>query len=598
MAPGKSIVEYTEDEHSCWVELYGGDCEKILKNEVAFELFYKEVSFANLRKHIVQQPFIRVAPKNASMDLKAKDLVASVKQANDALNKVPRVTNRVGIQVIVAEKNDDVVFHHACTVTFKGTTKYMPPRLVISLAKYNVPANCGVRINTGLIINTPRTYAGENGQKSIQEPFIIIPQIQLDGLDDGIIPSMYARDVDDTGLLTINFTTTKAYEKNLELKVALQAFAVAKPADPVSVSNPIAKSSVFKSKDNLAGRSTKNAKLKFLANSGLMDNKNHLQFATFDHKATPIIEHADQKLNFKNVNVVFSSRKREWYDPRLVSITGVAFNNGKKNIYAPPHVVAGSIFQHNTHCITFISSKVMVFSESVTDIPITSRLLNGAFSDIENYPTINKRLRECVNAIQGLYTGAISCTKQYETIKRDHTEPDYDDITFEALLTAYDYDRKNQILTANMVSRLGEIDEALFKTRCNETVSAFSVEIKKAMCILAYTFMRDMFTEDELNQLHFKYGGTNKYRYATVDRYDGKPDSHKKQPISTKGYVLEPIGVDKRKLSESSDIAPKKLAIDNGSGKPVSNQPKEDDPPAEKPTSDMGPPAEQPTSDD
>lgn len=516
----KVSKKYGDDQRSCWEELYGVH-DNIVKQHVSFKLLDKEINFEEVRNVIMRQPHVKVVPKSAAICMDDPKIATMVKHTVKEMMAMPRPQTKVVIDVAVAEAIPHVKFYDGNMMPGKKDAKYTAPRIAISLKDYDIPAYHGVRVNTGLVITIPTTCRAreiENGKLKVtnsrvtQESFVIVPQVTCitpgETDSNSLIPSMYVRDADDTGLLTINFTTRRAYPNNMVLQVVLMAFSVDKPMERVSVLNPDTtngKVNLFKGKDNLSGRAVKNPKIKFLTNNfDLTPNNRQLQMSTFDHKILPITPHRDQKLMFKNITTLFSSRKREWQDPRVITITGLF--NPKSKSFASAHVVDGSMFQHNTHCITFVSERLMLFNERVPTVALNARILNGSFSDVPNYTAVNKRLRECVTAMQGLYSGLLSCKTLYNEIQqKQSSEAGYENITLEKLITLYDYDRVSLKLTPNMLHRIHGSHENLFATRSNEFCSAYSVEIKKALCMLAYAFMPHLFSSDELEQLSLRY---------------------------------------------------------------------------------------------
>lgn len=570
----KAAKKYSDEQRSCWEELYAGQTDNIAKQQASCKLFDQTIAFEDVRNVIMRQPHVKVMSKSPTLKLDdGEKLFNMVKRNVKEMNAVPRSQSKVVIDVAVAEKVPFVTFYEAAMIQRPNSNKppqYTPPRILIELDKYNIPAYHGVRINTGLIITIPPTCIGRDivdgkivtTQRVSQEPFVIVPQITsvYDAGDHctGIIPSMCVRDADDTGLFTINLTTRKDYPKNLTLQVLLVAYSVDKPMERVSIVNPIqieGKTSLFKGKDNLSGRAVKNPRIKFMVNDyELSDNKRQLQMATYDHKTLPILPLPHQTMGFKNIITLFSSRKREWMDRRLVTITGIF--NPKNKTYANAHIVDGSLFQHNTHCLTFITNRVYLFSQRSESVPLNARILNGAFSDVPNYSMVNKRLRDCVSAMRGLFGGLLSCKNLLAEIKKlGETNPEYNVITLEQLITMFDYDRIALSIVPNLIHRITGTHEQLFATRINEYFSAYSVEIKTALCMLAYAFMPDRFKPEELDQLSLRYSKSgNKIPDST------SASTSTNIPISTIGVVLVPSDDKEPSQPQAAPSSPPPLA--------------------------------------
>lgn len=575
----KTVKKYCAEQKSCWQELYGGDCENVAKQQVACKLFDKDVKLSEIRQAIMHQPHVKVVPKSAALKLDDGALDAMTKKSVKELNAVPRSQTKVVIDVAVAENIPFVKFFDAGMVSNGAgkTPKYTPPRILISLKDYNIPANHGVRINTGLIVTIPGSCMGRDvvdgkltvtNKRVAQDPFVIIPQVTCVGDDKDpnttIIPSMYVRDADDTGLLTINFTTRKSYANNLVLQVVLVAYSVDKPLERVVLDKPIdnmKNTSLFKTKDNSNGRAVKNPKVKFLTNDFEMSGR-QLQMATFDHKTMPVVAHAEQKVQFKNITTVFSSRKREWHDPRLVTITGIF--NPKNKVYAKAHVVDGSMFQHNTHCLTFVSGRLLMFSQRSSEVALNSRIINGSFSDVANYALVNKRLRECVDAMQNLYSGVLSCKGVFAEIQAKlAANPDdaaYQNITMDKLVTMYDYDRVMLKLSTSLLDRIHTSDENIFTTRTNQYNSPYSVVVKTSISMLAYAFLPHLFSPEDLEQLSLRYSNISAAAPSNAEPTNTKNLSLAGtvlEPTTTTEPATEPMAVDevavKRKRDQEDD---------------------------------------------
>nr|AHW98262.1 GrBNV_gp22-like protein [Nilaparvata lugens endogenous nudivirus] len=336
--------------------------------------------------------------------------------------------------------------------------KFLPPRFRPSVGK--VSPSCSVRINTGYIITIPdicKPCKLVNGkivqeEKFIPQPqFVILPCFHLNEQQKSdIIPCVYSRDPEDTGLLTFSFTTRSGDVG--DVLVVLKAFAT---ATQITNSFHITKSelagavqTIAKPRDFKNGRYTANLKIKFdAASMEVQDSSNSTPialFKTYNTAVCPEAHHKQQRLVFdatRNI-VLFSSRKREWFNKHLTTFSGVL----TKSKHLVPFVARSGNAQEiiaNTHCCTLIESKRSLFSTILdhTEQPIGAmKIINGAFANIDQYDGMRKSMKQLVKGLSGLSTGVKHC-RRLQT-----QDPKLISVGMNNLLKLYDYHR---VVSAN-----------------------------------------------------------------------------------------------------------------------------------------------------
>ncbi|CAG9828116.1 unnamed protein product [Diabrotica balteata] len=283
-------------------ELYSG-VDDIINENASINLCNKSISYKSILEKIKHQPFIDVCRKNCLLDLGSIDHSA-IDTTLKNIAVIEKSEKNAVIEMCCIDKFPNVKFMHSEMKKNNGVPLLAPPTFSIDLSKETIDAYTGVRINTGYIVNIKqmpmeKTVSNEsivdNGIRS-ESNFVIVPQIV--SKHDGLIQALYPRDPVDTGLLTINFTTTKQLDTSLPMQVEMKAYSVLPPMDTVSIidytnreSYTISHAKLFKAKDTpgVYGRFVRNTKTKFMANKfDLTSIPNSLLLDTFNHKTNPI----------------------------------------------------------------------------------------------------------------------------------------------------------------------------------------------------------------------------------------------------------------------------------------------------------------------
>lgn len=491
MASKKVFSEQTKSKLS---ELYDDSVENVIAKKAVLNLYDVPITVDRIIDSIKIQPLVTTAKKSAQLDFAMIDH-DKINEAKKNILAISKSKETVVIEVIQVEAKSEVTFMHSEMIAVGKNKKFAVPRFSIDLSKETIGAHCGVRINTGYAIKINTVSMGKavvdgkivNTSAGSQPDFIIMPIIVSE--HDGLIQSFYGRDPEDTGLLTINFTTTKALDTSKPLQVLLNAYTVERPLGMATIHNPESTNDLFKAKDNRSGRWVKNPKIKFIANSfDTTSLPGSLLLTTFDNTKNPSLCYEKQKIKIDKIVTLFTSRKREWCDPNLITYAGI-FNpfTGK---HSESMVLKSSDVKHNTHGIVFIKNKISVFSVA-SKFNHDCRILNGAFYNIPSYGEINRDIRKVTSALTNLSIGAKIC-KSIEAANSSFKIQD--------LLRVFDYERSIALSDVRLPSKVLDSDEKLFNERPAE-LNCYSVILYKALKSLAYQCCRDLFTDEQLKTL-------------------------------------------------------------------------------------------------
>lgn len=474
---------------SCIYKLYKS-IDDVSAKRVELEMAGGEkVSFDEIQNAAMHQPFISTKNKSCLLDIDAIDLT----DVDRRVKAIANIKKDVQTAVIEAIKIDDfpnVKYNSAELVSKDGKSSvYRPPRFTIDVSKENIEPHQGVRINTGYVFRMPTYCMGKTIQNnkivntsiSKQINYVVLPIIC--SKNHGIIQTIYARDPHDTGLFTINFTTTAKFDKSLPIQVVLVAYSVANANLGANLVNAVDGSpGLFKNKDSGVGRYVRNPKVKFYAARMEVDGDGRaIEFPTFDNKVKPIKDFEKQRLRINDINAIMVSRKREWCSQNLVTVAGLFLT---KEANFKPIVVNGSEITNNSHCLVFINKRITLFDAdgAIGDDII---LLNGAFSNLDHYSEIIGKLRVVASAMHGLSVGVEAC-KDVITKKPD--------INLDNLLKLYDYNRGIKSNDPKLLERSLISDRQMFEER-STTKIPYSANMYKALMILAKIFIPSKISE-------------------------------------------------------------------------------------------------------
>lgn len=473
------------DSSESYIKPLYATSQDVLNKKPSLSIFDKNISFGDLQKNILDsEPFIKDCPKNVLIDCGSitENDYTKARLSLESITKSPR---NVVIQIVPVKSYPEVTFMHAELKMMKDIPRYFAPRFTVDLKEKTseIKPNHGVCISLGCIATMPKNCKGRNivdnkivtTAISSQPEFIIVPVIVSN--HEGITPTLYARDAADSGVLTINFTTASKFDLSKKLLVVLYAFTVGQSKTAVSLVDVEAQAcALFKPKDSRRGRSVKNPKVKFYAQSFDTETvPNSLILSTFDNSKKPIVTFDKQKIKVSGVNVLFSSRKREWHNNDLVSLSGLYHaTDAKLNI--TPKLAIGSQFNNNTHCMTLIDSKVSLYSEP-GKLQNDFKIINGSCINHLEYMSIKKNIARLVTAVEQLSIGA----KMSVTLS------------------------KHQSATSKLPSlddAIAEFDvEGDSSSEDHGKTKSYSYIILKSFILLVTKFCRNLFTSEQLQQL-------------------------------------------------------------------------------------------------
>lgn len=352
---------------------------------------------------------------------------ANVSAVSKELLTLPKLQNGSAcIHTIKVQHFDTVKFEHS-RIAKTGDRRIMPP-----MFKVSVPAclpNTAQNINTGYILEIPTVVEmrefidgviTKGARPTAQKPFIIIPQVLCK--NQKIIPSLQCRDAEDTGLFTVNI-----YNRTGEacvLFIYLYAYQVSSARGSLGYENADSTDiRILKSKDTKPNRQVYNLSVKSLFSHGEITQP-CLRLKCFDGTKPGHSELLPKIVVFDNVCTFFCSRKREWADPKLMTVSGIFRPNGRSVL---PIVSENSEFSINTHCCVFLETRSMLFT---VDSPLEPSHLgmNGALFDIANYKELKKARAVLVQDVYTMRTGA-RMSKRFDSKLYDR----------DLLMNIYDY---------------------------------------------------------------------------------------------------------------------------------------------------------------
>lgn len=530
-----SKKDLNDSNRSCLNDLYP-DLQSVTDKNPTIQVFGRKFNAEDIQRAIREQPMIDIQVKNSLLDIDT--ISKSMDKFKNAFKHIPKLIETVVMESICIETMPGVDFFGSEMKTIKGKKRLMPPRMTIDLSQFTeIKPFHGVRINTGYVLRMPVMCMGLTVEKDkvvntkVQKQIdaIIIPTIVSQ--HDGIIQSLYARDPDDTGLLTINFTTTSSFDlskmPNKTLQIVFEAYRTIPPMSSISVVEMGNEESggagagavngmrfkeieLFKTKDSRIGRLVKNPKIKY--------NANKFDMTTINKSLLLDIPNSKMdKIKIDNMITLFTSRKREWCNKNVVTYAGIynpdryeealsssSSSSSDDNGCAEALVSICSQSSNanataNNHGMTFLKGKIVLFSRvGKINSGENLRYINGSFHNIDEYDLINKSCRQLTEGLNKLSFGMRSIA-----VIRDK-KPEYNE---RDLLKILDYHR---ILNTDKIDELlNKTDLELFNCRPSDNPT-YSSSIYKAMKILVLIFCGKDFTIDQYNELSVCCGISSK----------------------------------------------------------------------------------------
>lgn len=543
----KTRREYCEDSRSRIDELFEST-EDIVNRNMSLTIYGEKLTFDQLQNVMIDQPpFIKTKEVSSRVDLTSitKQNVDGIRNSLEQM--IPRTSVPCLMQWVCVKKFKEVAFSDS---EMKGG-KLFPPRMSIDVG--TVAPNSSVRINTGYVFKMPSkgVMLDVKDGKIVkigyqkQPSFVIIPYIICE--HDGFIPTIYARDPEDTGLFTINFTTLTGIVG--KLRVVFKAYRVVSPRNQVGiVDSEQSSSTVFKPKDQNTGRLVNNPKPKIIYESMRYEKDgNKVLFKTYDSTQKTLKVFTKQQLCIERLTTLIVSRKREWDNSRLVSLTGMFVPSGDTADYIVPMVATGSEYNTNSHCLTFVDCRLNLFSTRVTDRSDV-KVLNGAFCDAESYTVVCKAIRQLISALKGLSVGVAHC----KTIASRRP-----DLPLERLIRLIDF-HKSVVETDDLLKeKCFKSDKDMYDSKPSHG-DAYSVILYRAFCCLVAVYFPDRFTAKQIEELKLCKIGNNTETTTTVTAPDTSTGTTTEPVTDNAGAAdeKEEIGTDNTSICSSTDTIP------------------------------------------
>lgn len=475
MAPKK---EWSDLEVSKIEELFP-DLKAIARREPIIKLDDGSVLRAqDIRDRILDSTdMIARKPKSALLDLKRIGK-SDVENLCKRLDSIRKSNQNVCVELVKIRENPIVRFWDS--EVKKG--KLYPPRMIIDLSKAAIQPNESVMINTGYVMRIPQAVHTRTIEKDrivkdthaiVKQPnFVIVPLINSPTAH--LIPSIYVRDSDDTGMLTINFTLISGNPGKLQ--VVFNAYIVDRMTDNVQLVDPEPNAMLFKPKDGLNSRVVKNPKVKIRFSelyraADDSEDAGSLVFPTFNPLVTPSVTYAKQRVLVDATSPLFlCSRRREWHNPELLTLSGLITSNSD---FLVPRTLHVSDCLKNTHCMVMLKNRATLLSEQVPATnSMTLKLLNGAFIHLPDFKEVTNDYNRLLFASQALASGYPRCVTISEKLN----------VPLIRVLKIFDYHRNLNEATIGEYLTLD--DPALFNSRVG-SASAYSVAMRKSLIGLA-----------------------------------------------------------------------------------------------------------------
>lgn len=511
----KNRKEFGEDTRSRVDELFES-IDDMVNRKMNLTIYGETFTFDRLQAAMFEQPpFIKTNEVSSRIDLTSitKQDVESVR--NSLEHAIPRTNDSCLIEWVCAKKFNEVVFFDS----EMKNGKLFPPRMSIDVG--TVAPNSSVRINTGYVFKMPSraaTLGVKDGKITVtgfgkQPSFVIIPHIVCD--HDGFIPTIYARDPEDAGLFTINFTTSSGLVG--KLRVVLKAYRVVSARNQVSiVDSEQSTSTVFKPKDQNVGRLVNNPKPKIIYESMRYETDgNKVLFKTYDSTQKTLKTFEKQQLCIERLTTLIVSRKREWNNSGLVSLSGVFVPSGA---CIAPKVAKGSQYNTNTHCLTFVDCRLNLFSTQTTECN-DIKVVNGAFCDTDSYSEVSKAIRKVVASLNGLSVGVAHC-KNIASRRPD--------LPLDRLIRLMDYHKSVLESDDQLKDKCFKSDKGMYDCKPSHT-EAYSVSLYRAFRTLVAVYFASRFTAAQIEDLKVSKNETT--TAVSPDTADIEPSTTATEPV-------------------------------------------------------------------
>lgn len=494
--------------------------EDILQGKPRIKLTDRVYTVDDIEPYLRNLPICSAVRKLPVIKADAPAMNRHMQQFKKCLQRLPKLDTSIVVDFVLNKRVDGVrLYREAIQKDKKGNMSLLPPRFTIDLEKFRTElgddiSNTGVRINTGYIITIPKmtmTRKMENckiictNTFGIQHEVVLLPLIMKQPYDD-IVPTVFGRDPDDTGLFTIHLTFGPNFKwdsvpdpKKRIMAFTIEAFTVKHtttemsihPADDafntkVNLQRQLNDVTVFKPKDLKYGRYIRNPKLPidWSTWNTQLEEKSLIMAVRKDNKP--------KWLKITNTITMMLSRKREWCEPNALTLPGIYSPTDTNacirpmSIYFTDQDNGKNESIPNTHCLATVTGKLAVVSTETryedykATMPI--HFINGAFYNMEHFKMAHKSTHNMYQALHCLKEGAKSIMRMCQ--KKNH----FDNI--EHMFLMFDH---HHTIDENIAADAWTItdEKEMFSTKPSSAKSAYSVMLYKAMLKCIDIFMHD-----------------------------------------------------------------------------------------------------------
>lgn len=463
------------------------------------------ISASDLQKKMIASvPFHRYKQKSFNVLEDDRISVESVNNVVRAIQKLDRVddpTITATINLVCVQQFKEVKFRNASMKEGKG---FQPACFAI-----NVPEclpNSVQCINTGYVINVPREakrqyilnkeLITESVETEQNVMCVLIPQI-ISSKDPHIVPQLIPRDIYDTGHFTFNIYN--ATGKPANVMIALFGCMVNIDTDGENANiKRTTNLSFVKAKDSVPqnGRFIKNYDVGVYYDLGTINTEGDdtiLKFELFDKKNEKRPKLENDYIEIKNLPTLISSRKREWADPNLFTLSGVFL--GKKAQSCLPIVARNSKYTENAFCVTHLLARFNIFTKVTTVVEPHFTILNGSQITLPHYKELRRFRKKMIQIMQALRNAALAC-HNYDSTK-------YNDMD---LLRIFDFGQP--LFGTNVKKNVDKYyalrDNVEELKKINNHVNTYSMSLMNCFRQLANVFYDSMMDTPECSKVSSK----------------------------------------------------------------------------------------------
>lgn len=360
----------------------------------------------------------------------------------------------------------------------------------------------GVCINTGYVVKYNKfSKLNEDSEITAQAELILLPIIKVlvneQRMD--IIECITARDMKETGFLTIQFTTTQNWpvedKGQLCIQFSLLGLSVSNPRPAVDFKSQgtvqdlnaneqeIQKKGIFKPRDIRSEKNVYNAKVRFNSNACNIMNGKFMLFKTCTTIHSPVSDNPKLMLMVKTMALLVS-RKREWFDPKLITTAGFNYKNGHNKL--PKAVFCDGMSQKNSHCLVFIKEIVNLIDRTIDlfapecgkNADENKYIFVNSFKLLDGSALNRPNSKKVIKCLDKIVENSNALASKHWWCKDIATR---NNVPFEKILTIYDIQK---IMDPDIMNKIDLTPQQLYENRSIKS-RPFSAQIYANMKILA-----------------------------------------------------------------------------------------------------------------